>query len=314
MKTQSVLFTSLLPGVLIAISAVASVAHQAQAAEPSIRHSFFVAGPNFTGIVAEDGTKQWDSGRKAARDGWVLANGNVLIAWNDVVKELTMSNEVVWQYKLDRTNKEIGTAVRLNSGNTLVTELGKKPRLMEIDRDGNVQVEFALQPETDNAHMQTRMARKLENGNYLVPHLLAFKVKEYTPQGDVVKEFATDAEDLGGREAKNWPFTAIRLPSGNTVICLTNGNKVIEVDANGSVVWKITNEDLEGNPIDDACGGQRLSNGNTVIASYHAKKGVKLLEVTPEKEIVWTYEGPNRAHHFQILSTNGSPESGPALK
>ena len=30
------------------------------------------------------------------------------------------------------------------------------------------------------------MARKLPNGNYLVPHLLAFKVKEYTPEGKVV--------------------------------------------------------------------------------------------------------------------------------
>ena len=47
----------------------------------------------------------------------------------------------------------------------------------------------------------------------------------------------------------------------------------------------------QANPIDDACGGQRLPNGNTVITAYHAKKGVKLLEVTPAKEIVWTFRG-----------------------
>ena len=279
-----------------------------------IKHSFFVAGPVFTGIVGEDGETLWDSGQAKARDGWVLENGSVLIAWKNHVKEFTRDKEIVFEYKVAKPNKEIGTVERLANGNTLITELGKKPRLMEVDKSGKTVVEFALQPETDNTHMQTRMARKLPNGNYLVPHLLAFKVKEYTSSGEVVKEFPTDMADLGGREAKNWPFTAIRIDNGNTVVCLTNGNKVVEMDADGKVVWKVSNEDLEGNPIDDACGGQRLPNGNTVIAAYRAKKGVKLLEVNREKELVWTYEGPYRVHHFQILTTNGKPIEGKPLR
>ncbi|NND96702.1 MAG: hypothetical protein HKN47_05165 [Pirellulaceae bacterium] len=287
----------------------------ASAADVSqIKHSFFVAGPDFTGIIDEDGAKAWDSGRAGARDGWVLPNGNLLITWSDVVREFTRDKQVVFEYKLDPTNKELGTAQRLSNGNTLITELGPKPRLLEVDSEGEIVLQFPLQPETDNGHMQTRMARKLPNGNYLVPHLLAFKVKEYTPEGKVVKEFATDMKDLGGRQAKNWPFTAIRFDNGNTLICLTNGNKVIEVDADGTVVWKISNDDLPGDPIDDACGGQRLPNGNTVITAYHAKVGVKLMEVTPEKELVWTYAGPNRVHHFQILTTNGEPLPGAPMK
>ena len=280
----------------------------------TITHSVFIAGPSFTGILDEEGNVAWDSGRGGARDGWVLENGNVLIAWNNVVKEFTREKEVIFEYKLDPANKEIGTVERLGNGNTLITELGKKPRLLEVATDGSIAVEFALKPETDNAHMQTRMARKLPSGNYLVPHLLAFKVKEYTPEGKVVQEFPTDMEDLGGRAAKNWPFTAIRFENGNTLVCLTNGNKVVEMDAKGNVVWKVSNEDLPGNPIDDACGGQRLPNGNTVITAYHAKKGIKLLEVTPEKELVWSYDGPHRVHHFQILTTNGVPLEGKPLK
>ena len=294
---------------LFAISLGSTIATAAE-----VRHSFFVAGPDFTGIVDEDGKRVWDSGQAGARDGWVLPNGNILIAWGKVVREFTPDKEVVFEYQLDPANKEIGTVERLENGNTLITELGKKPRLMEVSRDGEIVVDVPLKPETNNAHMQTRMARKLANGNYLVPHLLAFKVKEYTPTGEVVKEFPTDMADLGGREAKNWPFTAIRLENGNTLVCLTNGNKVVEMDAEGNVVWKVSNDDLPGNPIDDACGGQRLPNGNTVITAYHAKKGVKLLEVTPQKEIVWTYEGPNRAHHFQILTTNGEKLTGKPLK
>jgi hypothetical protein len=296
-------------GVLFAISLGSTIALAAD-----VRHSFFVAGPDFTGIVNEDGKRVWDSGQAGARDGWVLPNGNILIAWGTMVREFTPEKEVVFEYQLDTANKEIGTVERLENGNTLITELGKKPRLMEVSSDGEILVEVPLKPETDNAHMQTRMARKLANGNYLVPHLLAFKVKEYTPTGEVVKEFPTDMADLGGREAKNWPFTAIRLENGNTLVCLTNGNKVVEMDSDGNVVWKVSNDDLPGNPIDDACGGQRLPNGNTVITAYHAKKGVKLLEVTPQKEIVWTHEGPNRAHHFQILTTNGEKLTGKPQK
>ena len=271
-----------------------------------IKHSFFVAGPDFTGIVDESGKPTWDSGRKSARDGWVLENDNVLIVWNNVVREMTPDKKVVFEYKLDSINKELGTAQRLENGNTIVTELGKKPRLLEVDASGKIVVECPLKPETNNAHMQTRMARKLDNGNYLVPHLLAFKVKEYTPDGKVVKVFATDLKELGGRPAENWPFTAIRLKNGNTVVNLTHGNKTVEFDPDGKVVWNVQQADFENKPFDDACGGQRLPNGNTVITAYHAKKGVKLFEVTRDKKIVWTYEGPYRAHHFQILTTNGT--------
>jgi Mal s 1 allergenic protein-like len=282
----------------------------------AIRHSVFIAGPTFTGIIDEDGKVVWDSGRPGARDGFVLDNGNVLIAWSDVVEERTRAGRVVFRYAKAAVNQEIGTVQRLPDGNTLITELGKQPRLREIAPDGAVALEFALQPETDNAHMQTRMARKLANGNYLVPHLLAFKVKEYTAAGRVVAELATDRPELGGRQAENWPFTAIRLANGNTLVALTHGNKVAEFDAQGTLVWSVTNDDLPGKPLADACGCQRLPNGDTVIACYgqQAANGIKLFEVAPDKTIVWSYSGPFHVHDFQILTTNGEQLPGPPLK
>jgi hypothetical protein len=106
------------------------------------------------------------------------------------------------------------------------------------------------------------------------------------------------------------PFTAIRLPDGNTLIGCTLGNLVIEVDKDGKEVWRVTNDDLPGKPINDACGVQRLKNGNTVITSHHATSGqVKLLEVTREKKVMWTYTDDRKSgiHHFQILDANGKP-------
>ncbi len=283
-------------------------------AEP-VRHSFFLAGPTFTGIIDEDGRESWNAGRPAARDGFVLPNGNLLIAWTKEVVEMTRERETVFRYAKSPDNQEIGTVQRLENGRTLITELGRKPRLLEVTTDGQIVVDVPLVPETENAHMQTRMARKLSNGNYLVPHLLAFKLKEYTPSGEVLKEYPTDLDQLGGRAAENWPFTAIRLASGNTLVNLTHGNKTVEIDADGKVVWQVSNDDFpEEKPFADPCGAQRLPSGNTVIASYGSKGAIKAFEVTPDKQIVWRYTGPHRVHELQILTTNGLPLVGVPLK
>ncbi len=278
-----------------------------------ITHSFFLAGPQFTGIIDDAGEELWDSGKPGARDGYILENGNLLICWADEVLEFNTKKEVIFSFQRAEKSMELGTAVRLQNGNTMITESGTRPRIIEVDVHGNVVKSVPLLPETDNVHMQTRMARKLENGNYLVPHLLAFAVKEYDNTGKVICSFQTDLEDLGGRAGENWPFTAIRLKNGNTVITLTHGNKVVEMDPEGKVVWKVDNTDLKGDPLADPCGAQRLPNGNTVIASYGAKEGIKLLELDRNKNMVWTYSGHN-VHHFQILTTNGKPLLGKPLK
>ncbi len=229
---------------LLVLLLVITFTFSSLAQKKSIKHSLFIAGPEFTGIVDEDGKVVWDSGRKGARDGYVLPNGNVLICWADIVQEYDKDKNVIFTYEPQKQEGklELGTAVRLENGNTLITESSvDNPRIIEVNQDGDIVVDVPLQPETDNVHMQTRMVRKLPNGNYLVPHLLAFAVKEYTSKGDVVKTFKTDLAELGGREAENWPFTAIRLKNGNTLINLTHGNKTIEVDKNGEVIWKISN-------------------------------------------------------------------------
>jgi hypothetical protein len=209
----------------------------------------------------------------------------------------------------DPRNKELGTANRLPNGNTLVVERGELPRLLEVDPHGKIAVEIPLQPEGDNIHLQTRMARKLPNGNYLVPHLLALKIKEYSPTGKVVNIMATDLPELGGQEAENWPFTAIRLASGNTLVNLTHGNKTAEFASDGTVAWVCNNDDVDGR-FSDPCGGQRLANGNTVICSYGQKEPekVKLFEVNRKKQVVWEFFHPDvKAHEVHVFATNGKP-------
>lgn len=279
----------------------------------AIRHSYLVLGAK-TAIIAEDGTVEWEF-TGGSRDGFVLPNRNILLAFGNRVEEVTRDKQTAFAYTLSKENREIGTTQRLYNGNTLVTELGPRPRLLEVAPNGAIVLDVPLKPETDNAHMQTRMARQLRNGNFLVPHLLAFAIKEYAPDGTIVRTFRTDFEDLGGRKAENWPFTAIRLDNGNTVASLTHGNKVIELNPNGDVVWKVTNDDV-GGLFKDPCGSQRLANGNTVVGSHAATTGISMVEVTRDRKIVWTSDHPLAAgvHHFQILTTNGRPEPGMPLK
>ena len=285
-----------------------------QVSSEGIRHSILICG-KLTQLINEKSEVVWQV-NEPSRDGSVLPNGNILFSANNVAKEMTRDMKVVWRYALAKPNKELGTAWRLANGNTLVVERGPRPRLLEITKGGSVAVDVPLKPETDNGHMQTRMARKLPNGNYIVPHLLAFKVKEYKPDGTVVNEIRTDLAELGGRAAENWPFTAIRLANGNTVVNLTHGNKTVEFDAKGKVVWRVDNSHVAGR-FDDPCGGQRLPNGNTVISSYHQQDPakVRIFEVNRKKEVVWELFHPSsNAHGIHVISTNGELLSDASLK
>ena len=285
-----------------------------QVSATGIRHGILLCG-NTTVLINEENEVVWEVA-KPSRDGYALTNGNILFSASNVATEMNRSGQTVWTYALDPVNKELGTAVRLENGHTLVVERGPKPRLLEVTRHGQIAAEIPLQPETDNDHMQTRMARKLPNGHYLVPHLLAFKVKEYDPAGNVVAEIRTDLPELGGREAENWPFTAIRMENGHTLVNLTHGNKTAIFDAAGKVVWKVDNGDLEGR-FADPCGGQLLPNGHVVITSYAQRdpSKVRVFEVNPQKEVVWELFHPKAyAHGIHVVSTQGRPLEHPFMK
>jgi hypothetical protein len=289
-----------------AVLPVLLLAPASPAADP-VRHAFLATGGE-TFIADEAGTVTW-SYPHPSRDGWVLDDGHVLLALSKgktypggAAVEVDRAGKVLFEFKGGQA--EVNTVQPLGDGRVLLTEAGAKPRILEVDCTGKVVAEVPLQAQTKDHHLQTRMTRKLPNGNYLVPQLLDRVVREYDPAGKVVWEAKTP----------HMPFTAIRLPDGNTLIGCTLGNLVIEVDKGGKEVWRVTNDDLAGKPINDACGVQRLANGNTVITSHHATAGqAKLLEVTRDRKVVWTYTDQRKAgiHHFQILAPDLKPGKNP---
>lgn len=313
--------------VLLACSAwlASSLAARAAADEPAkIAHSFLACGGQ-TRIVGEDGKITW-SYPNASRDGYVLPDGRIILTLSKSAKypggaviEITLDGDQQTEHLIYKgTQSEVNSAQPVDEGRYVLTEAGPNPRLLEVDRDGKIHVEFPLACQKPNHHMQTRMARKLADGTYLAPHLLDFAVKQYNAEGKVIQEFDTTVEGDPQRKIHTWPFTAIRLPDGSTHVNLTHGNRSVRFDAEGKIIWQLTNDDLPGAWLADPCGAQVLPNGNIVIANYGQRNAElpKLIEVTPDKEVVWTHYDsiPNSAHHFQILTTNGKPVEGRALK
>lgn len=312
------------PAVVFVLACCAATTRAASAAPPSRR--VLVCGPR-TAIVEIDaetapGRVEW-SWPANTREGWVLPDGRILLALSKspacpggAAVEIERGTEgaadrVVWRY--DGTQEEVNSIHKTAAGTYVLTEAGPNPRLVEIGADGKAVGGFPLACQKGNAHMQSRMARRQPDGTTLVPHLLDFAIVRYAADG---RELARiDTRVPGEPPINSWPFTAIVLADGGILAGLTNGNRVVEYDTAGKVRWQVTAADT-GGAINDACGVQRLPGGNTMIASYHVGTGgERLVEVAPDKKIVWAWRADVPAvHHFQVLAIDGVAVPEPALR
>ena len=305
----------LLPALVLSI-----ICNSAEAQE--ITHSFLACGKN-TYIMGADGKPSWTY-PTATRDGYVLADGTIILtlgksrrSGGSVVRIAPDGKEtLIWK----GTQSEVNSAQPTADGTFVITEAGNNPRLLEVTASGEVILEFPLACQKKNHHMQTRMARKLSDGTYLAPHLLNFAVFHYARDGKVLGKLDTTVPGDTEHKIHTWPFTAIRHGDGHTLVCCTHGNRVVDFDDVGTIVWTLTNDDLPGNWLQDPCGAQVLPNGNVVITSFAGgrkdRHAPKLIEVTPDKKVVWKYADGQTVgiHHFQIITTNGEKLAGPALK
>ncbi len=280
--------------------------HALTAADKPTGRSFLMLG-GLTQIVDATGNVTWKH-PAVTRDGYILPNGNLLLTLSKTkaypggaVVEITRDQKVIWEYK--GTQSEVNTAVLLDNGNIMLTEAGDKPRLLEVARDGSIKVEIPLGCQITNHHMQSRMARKLPNGHYLVPQEKT--VREYDASGKVVWERKSPESDLDNRS-----FCCLRNAAGHTLISLTLGNHLIEVDASGKIVWELHDGELPGVPVNRTTALSWLPNGNIVFSNYAARAPqAKVVEITREKKVVWTYtDATNQGvHEFQLLDDNGKP-------
>ena len=259
-------------------------------------------------LVGKDGKVTWEYKTGTCNDLWVLPNGNLLFNTGHGVQEVTRDKKVVFDYtgsplksvvkQKDGTTKEVTNpseiyaCQRLANGNTFVGECNSG-RLLEIAPDGKTIVkETRILPEGKNGgHACIRNARCLPNSNYLCAMYGEQAVREFDPAGKLVREI----------KAPGGPHSVARLANGNTLIALGDRVKtkdgietgLIEVDKDDKIVWQVGNHDLPGAPLKFMTGFHRLPNGNTVMSNWqgHGKLDTapQLIEVTPDKKVVWTY-------------------------
>ena len=283
------------------------------------QHPFVYCGewdtrkPEQTIFIVRNGKVVWSysiSNKEELDDCTMLTNGNIVFARRTGASEITPEKKIVWNYDAPE-GTEVHTAQPIGKDKVLIMQNGNPARLMLIEKKtGKVVKELELPTrQPDRVHGQFRHIRMTKKGTFLVAHLDLGKVVEY---------------DQNGKEIWSAPapsaWAAVRLKNGNTLISGNQHGYVREVNPKGETVWEINKDDLPGYPLYTVQEVERLANGNTLINNWSGglKKTdwpvvVQLIEVTPDKKVVWALRdwdtlGP--ASSTQLLDEPGVPEKG----
>jgi hypothetical protein len=232
-------------------------------------------------------------------DATMRPNGNIVFCRKTGASEITPGKKIVWDIAAPK-GAEIHSVQPIGLDRVLVTQNGNPAKVMLINTvTGKTEKEVTLPvPKPDQPHLQFRRVRQTKAGTYLAAHLDNTKVVEYDANGKAIWTYST----------KGGPWSAQRLTNGNTLIT-TYPSTVYEVNQQGEVVWEFSQKDAPLYRFFILQEATRLANGNTVITNWcpndlkDTKKwpgSVQVLEVTPEKKIVWA------------LSEWGNPDLGPA--
>lgn len=262
------------------------------------------AGKGLVIVDPSDGNRVlWRHPLGAVHDLQLLPGGRFLTqdGWTHLI-EVDPVKGLVWDYDASTENRrkgdgkvEIHAFQRLPEGGTLIVESGPC-RIIEVSQDKKITKEIPLIVSKPNSHSDTRLARRLDKGNYLVAHEADGRVKEYSPAGEVVWDFPVPlfgkepAPGHGPEAFGNQCFSAIRLANGHTLVSTGNGHSLLEVSPEKEIVWKVEQHDLPGIVLAWVTTVEELANGNLRFGNCHAgPENPQIIEITKEKEVVWTF-------------------------
>lgn len=216
----------------------------------SLAHEVLLQGEGKLAKVDAEGAIAWEMPWGGIHDIHLLPSGHIMV--QDKMKKVVEINpetrEVVWSYDSQNSNGNQGKKVEVHS----------------------------FQP--------------LPNGHVMIAESGPARIIEVDRSGKLVKEIKLQVDNPGAHTDTR---LVRKLDNGHYLVCHEADGTLREYDARGKVVWDYEvplfgKEEKPGHGL-DAYGNRlfsavRLPNGNTLIATGN---GHSVLEVTPEKEIVW---------------------------
>ncbi|MFH0860751.1 MAG: aryl-sulfate sulfotransferase [Candidatus Altiarchaeota archaeon] len=198
------------------------------------------------------------------------------------VYEINREGGVVWSYLDEKVSHD---ADRLSNGNTLVV-FGNNDKMAdaqvkEVSPDGTIVWSWHAKDHfseeykdiSNQGWTHTNAVTRLENGNTLISPRNFDMLVEVDSQGSVVRTI--------GRDYLKKQHDPEILGNGN-ILLANHGtpHEVLEINPEtDEIVWRFPMSSRKTQPVRDA---NRLPNGNTLITG-----STVILEVTPDKEIVW---------------------------
>jgi hypothetical protein len=219
-------------------------------------------------------------------DATLLSDNSVVFARKTGAGKVTADKKLVWDYEAPK-GFEVHVAQPIGLDRVLMIQNGRPAKLMVINlTTGKTETEFTLATNpAGTVHLQFRRARMTAAGTFLVCHKDLDKVVEYDATGKEIWSVAVPV-----------PWSGVRLKSGNTLVSSGSTQVVREFDAKGNVVWEFSQKDVPGIELFSLQEANRLANGNTVISNWCPSavknsndwsKTVQVLELTPQKKLVW---------------------------
>jgi hypothetical protein len=245
-------------------------------------------------------------------DVWMLSNGNILFTRMQYVAEVTPNKKVVWRYDNNRRkdHTEIHTCQPIGLDKVMFVQNGLPPRLMVVNiktkRGRGESRPARSQPSMPGSRPRAVPPRALHRAGNLSG---SFPGNE--PGGGIRQGFQGDLElrhqePLGRHPPQERQHADHRRAGHSHARGQPQGRDGLGTQAK---------RPAGGLPVLNTQSCTRLANGNTIICSRGGNgKGPQLVEVTPDKKVVWVLQdwanlGPATA--VQILDDPGIPESGP---
>jgi outer membrane protein assembly factor BamB len=202
-------------------------------------------------LIAADGTIEWEHRIGPLHDLHVLPGGTILFqeSWTKLIEVDPRTDTTVWEYDAPTSNGNVGRKVEVHA------------------------------------------FQRLADGVTMIAESGPARIIEVDARGTLKKEFKLKV--LHPHPHRDTRLVR-KLQNGHYLACHEGDGVVREYDGDGAVVWEYDvplfgSAPKPGHGV-EAFGNQcfsalRLENGNTLIATGN---GHSVIEVTPEKEIVWS--------------------------